>query len=577
VIRGVVTASKPEVHVVRPTRFLPSSFVIPLLLGHFFGSTTPAVAQTVPPIAATASSDDGNVPSNVLDGNLASRWSCDMAAGPCWIELDLGGVHSVGGVTIAWYNGTLRTNTFSIAASTTAGGSPQVFSGTSSGATTGAESYTFAAVSARYLRVTVSGSSVNNWASITEITVVAAAGSLPVTAVSASGHDGNVPANVLDANLNTRWSCDMSTAPCWILADLGSVQHVEAVSVAWYNGNLRTNTFSIAASASGTAFANVFSGRSSGTTTSPETYAFAAIDARYVRITVTDNSIHNGWASIVELRVYGSAAPCDAGTRDGFGIRKLYPSLCGGPQWNSTHWANNHDRNLTDRDPDDPTQVSQKRGDATTVRIDGQGVLHFTGNPGSEPRFYLNRPGTHPFRNVELTIYYRRVTDDGTDWGGLVCGFRSGPNGHSSPATNFCDAHTYYFRFRHDGDLDFEKELQHPSSSARGAGNIWGEQPLPSGPWIGAKFVIHNINSNTGVRLEAYRDLTGGADGGTWELLGDSEDIGGWAPPQNAPACSYARDFIPVVGGGVIILRNTGVTESQYKWLSVREIVPPMP
>jgi hypothetical protein len=554
------------------------SLLIALLLGTFFGSTATSAAQTVPVIAANASSHDGNVPSNVLDGNPGTRWSCDMSAGPCWIELDLGGARSIGGVTIAWYNGNLRTNTFQVAASTAGGGSPQVFSGTSSGTTAAAESYSFAAVSARYVRVTVTGNSVNNWASITEITVTAATGPLPVAAVSASGDDGNVPANVLDGNLNTRWSCDMSTAPCWIQADLGSVQHVSSVSVAWYNGNLRSNTFSIAVSTSGAAFSGVFSGTSSGTTASLETYPFAATDARYVRVTVTDNSIHNGWASILELRVDGSTPGGDGGGLDVFGVRKLYPSVPGGPQWSSLHWANGHDRNLTDRDPDDPTQVSQKRGDLTAVHIDGQGVLEFKAAPGTtgaEPRLYLNRPETHPFRNVELTIYYRRVTDDGTPWGGLVCGFRSGPQGHSSPETNYCDAHTYYVRFRHDGDRDFAKELKHPSSSVRAPLDMWDGQPLPHGQWIGAKFVIRNINGNTGVRLEAYRDMTGGSNGGTWESLGFTEDVGGWAPPQNAPACSYASDFIPVVGGGVILLRNTGVTTSQYKWLSVREIVPP--
>lgn len=558
---------------------LSSSLLIALLLAFFFfGSTSPALAQTVPVIAASASSDDGNPASNVLDGSLATRWSCDMTAGPCWIELDLGGVHSVGSVTIAWYNGSARTNTFQVAASTAGGGSPQVFSGTSSGTTTAPEGYGFAAVSARYVRVTVTGNSVNNWASITEITVTAATGPLPVAAVSASGDDGNVPANVLDGNPNTRWSCDMSAAPCWIQADLGSVQHVSSLSVAWYNGNLRSNSFSVAVSTTGAGFTDVLSGTSSGTTASLETYPFAAIDARYVRVTVTDNSIHNGWASILELRVNGSTAGSDAGALDVFGLRKLYPSAAGGPQWTSTHWTNGHDRNLTDRDPDDPTQVSQRRGDATTVRIDGQGVLHFTAPPGTtgaEPRLYLNRPETHPFRNVELTIYYRRVSDDGTPWGGLVVGFRSGPDGHSSPATNYCDAHTYYVRFRHDGDRDFEKELKHPSSSVRAPLDMWNGQTLPHDQWIGAKFVVRNINGNTGVRLEAYRDMTEGANGGNWESLGFTEDVGGWAPPQNAPACSYASDFIPVVGGGVILLRDTGVTESQYKWLSVREIVQP--
>ncbi|HET6717853.1 MAG TPA: hypothetical protein VFG90_12035, partial [Nitrososphaeraceae archaeon] len=43
---------------------------------------------------------------------------------------------------------------------------------------------------------------------------------LPVSSVSANGNDGNVPQNVLDNNLNTRWS-NLGIGS-WILMDLGS-------------------------------------------------------------------------------------------------------------------------------------------------------------------------------------------------------------------------------------------------------------------------------------------------------------------------------------------------------------------
>ncbi|MET7670675.1 hypothetical protein [Micromonospora luteifusca] len=35
-----------------------------------------------------------------------------------------------------------------------------------------------------------------------------AASTLPVAAVAASGHDGNVPGNALDGSLSTRWSAE---------------------------------------------------------------------------------------------------------------------------------------------------------------------------------------------------------------------------------------------------------------------------------------------------------------------------------------------------------------------------------
>src|SRR5436190_7888735 len=56
------------------------------------------------PIASTiASADDGNVPANSLDGNLATRWSAQGDGQ--WIQFDLGATQTVGAVKIAWYSG----------------------------------------------------------------------------------------------------------------------------------------------------------------------------------------------------------------------------------------------------------------------------------------------------------------------------------------------------------------------------------------------------------------------------------------------------------------------------------------
>jgi uncharacterized protein YxeA len=128
---------------------------------------------------------------------------------------------------------------------------------------------------------------------------------LPISAVTASGNDGNVPSNVLDNNLATRWSS--SGIGQFIRADLGSVQNICSVDIAWYNGNARQYHFVIATSTDGTTFTNKFSGDSSGTTLNPEKYIFPATDARYVRVTVNGNTV-NTWASITELDVFGSGS-----------------------------------------------------------------------------------------------------------------------------------------------------------------------------------------------------------------------------------------------------------------------------
>jgi hypothetical protein len=129
---------------------------------------------------------------------------------------------------------------------------------------------------------------------------------LPITSVTASGNDGHVPTNVLDNNLNTRWS-NLGIGS-WIQADLGSNMNICSVVIAWYNGNIRQNNFVISVSNDGTTFTNVFTGKSSGTTLSPETYILpGGTTGTYVRITVNGNT-QNNWASITELSVDGSSS-----------------------------------------------------------------------------------------------------------------------------------------------------------------------------------------------------------------------------------------------------------------------------
>jgi hypothetical protein len=130
---------------------------------------------------------------------------------------------------------------------------------------------------------------------------------LPVSSVTANGNDGNVPQNVLDNDLNTRWS-NLGIGS-WILMDLGSTETICSVDIAWFSGNQRTSNFVIATSTDGSSFSTVFSGTSSGTTLNSEKYTFSSTDARYVRVTVNGNS-QNNWASITELDVFGtSSAP----------------------------------------------------------------------------------------------------------------------------------------------------------------------------------------------------------------------------------------------------------------------------
>src|SRR5687767_12473888 len=57
--------------------------------------------------------------------------------------------------------------------------------------------------------------------------------------VTASTHDGNVPANVVDNNLGTRWSAGGDGQ--WIQLALGGGGYLRTISIAVYRGNERKN------------------------------------------------------------------------------------------------------------------------------------------------------------------------------------------------------------------------------------------------------------------------------------------------------------------------------------------------
>jgi chitodextrinase len=118
--------------------------------------------------------------------------------------------------------------------------------------------------------------------------------------VVASCDDGNVATNTVDGDLGTRWSCDVNGA--WIDYDLGSIQTISSVDIAFFKGNERSGIFDIEISTDGTNAVQVFSGSSSGTTLQLENFDFTDTTGRFVTIIGYGNSA-NAWNSITELQI----------------------------------------------------------------------------------------------------------------------------------------------------------------------------------------------------------------------------------------------------------------------------------
>ena len=115
------------------------------------------------------------------------------------------------------------------------------------------------------------------------------------------------PENSIDGDLDadSRWSSESQGAPKSLLLNLGAVQTVKSINIAWYKGDSRKSQFSIEASSNGSDYESIMTVRqSSGTTLDSEVYQLDAVQAQYIRINGNGNEA-NDWNSIVEVAVSG--------------------------------------------------------------------------------------------------------------------------------------------------------------------------------------------------------------------------------------------------------------------------------
>jgi F5/8 type C domain/Bacterial Ig domain len=118
--------------------------------------------------------------------------------------------------------------------------------------------------------------------------------------------DESVFAKLLDNDYDTKW--EEEGFGSFIQADLGSVESVCNVGIAWDKGDDRSYNFVISTSDDGTTFTDALRGTSSGTTEALETYDLTDVDSRFIRVTVFGNNDDNNneehdTAAINEIRV----------------------------------------------------------------------------------------------------------------------------------------------------------------------------------------------------------------------------------------------------------------------------------
>jgi hypothetical protein len=569
------------------------------------GSITEMAVQgqgcTAPQISGvSATGNDGNLPQNTLDSSLNTRWS--NFGFPSWIQYDLGTSQPICNVDIAWYRGNLRVNSFTISASEDGHNFQTIFTGESSGGTTAAERYDATDVKARYVRIAVTDNTQNNnWASITEVKINEGFPPAPtpdptpdpsptecktptITAVGATGNDGNLPQYTLDNNVNTRWS--NLGLPSSIQYDLGTSQPICNVDIAWYRGNLRVNSFTISAS-NDQSFSNpqtIFVGQSSGGTTSPERYDIADTSARFLRITVTENT-ENNWASITGVGINNEAptpdptpdpipdpTPSPGGQIDPFGIEKIFPTKSGGEEWfmdmSDGQDPRSRPPSMT-KNPDGSFKVTSSQ-----VRY---GVFTSSGYQPDEveldhgilaQRGYMQSP--KDWKNVELTGYVKvNSGQSGENFAWYARGGRHTGSGNPEG----CEGVAYKPDLYYDGRVRFAKEQWHVSYDFTDH-----KRPMASieDRWVGFKGIMWNMEQNgeTVVKMEIWVDKNeDGKQDGPWEKVDENIDSGGWG--DSGEECGGEPDQIITWGGPIATFRWDGASDVDIKNFSVREIQPP--
>lgn len=269
---------------------------------------TPTTGSPVKAVAASASlSSAGYTAGQAVDGNPATVWTSGAnEAGGQSFTIDLGTQRSFDQLVLN--QGALAGDApAAYQVSTSADGSTWTAKATGSG-TSALTTIAIARTTARYVRVTQTGTAAHWW-SIAEASVYDSAGGLlplagaSATASSTSG--GDVAANALDGSEGTRWSSGVAQAPGQTFTvDLGSARTVNTVELdAGTNSGDYPRGYSVTTSTNGTAWSSpVASG--SGTRSSVIA-SFPATTARYLRVTQTGSASASYW-SIAEFRAFDS-------------------------------------------------------------------------------------------------------------------------------------------------------------------------------------------------------------------------------------------------------------------------------
>jgi len=272
----------------------------------------------------------------------------------------------------------------------------------------------------------------------------------------------------------------------------------------------------------------------------------------------------------------------DSAALDKFGITKLFPTKRGGREY-FAHWTGTA-RTFTGQDPDD-LWYDADHGNGTYT-VDGAG--HLTA-AGSTVRMYVHDPKKQAEwdENLEITVYVTRISETQTvSYSGLQIFARTNHGTLGNENENLCDDRGYGAKLNIDGTWAFEKETKH--EGGHGYVTVAATKPaesLPKNVKVGLKYVLRNMSQNTQVKVELYRDLSDGTNGGKWEKITEFVDTGSnWGVGADTPKAGVLPQ-LPLIKAQVlpsseskkpmltVYFRHEYGT-MRYERLSIREVEP---
>lgn len=250
-----------------------------------------AIGKTV-----TADSEEtgkGNIVTNAVDGDAATRWCANDGNLNHWIMVDLGSIKNLTGSEIVWEkNGS--TYLYKIETSTDNLNWTVAVDKTVSNTSTAQAQQSSFLQSARYVRLTVTWLSSGCWASLFEFRLFDGSLSSDATKYTA--------ANATDNNISTAWMAADGAANHWWMVDLGLTTPLTGSEITWANAGV-SYQYKIEASTNKSTWSTVADKTATTSTTQKQSDNYST-NARYLKVTITGGVSLTTPANIAEFKVF---------------------------------------------------------------------------------------------------------------------------------------------------------------------------------------------------------------------------------------------------------------------------------